>query len=149
MTDNRFAAVGAVVLRENKMLLVRHTYGAAAGKLLNPGGFIQKGELPYDAVKREVLEETGVAVEPVGMISLRCNPDNWYLVMQCDYISGEPRPDNDETGEALFMGFDDILKRDDVTDTAKALLRIALNGKSMPLKDVGKGRLMFAVGDIK
>ena len=41
MKDNDFASVGAIVLHNNKVLLVRHTYGSAAGKLLNPGGMIQ------------------------------------------------------------------------------------------------------------
>ena len=50
MSDNYFAGVGAIVLREGKVLLVRHKYGNAAGKLLNPGGFIHEGELPTDAV---------------------------------------------------------------------------------------------------
>jgi len=55
MEDNRFASVGAIVFRDNDILLVRHTYGRAAGKLLNPSGFIKQGELPYEALKREVM----------------------------------------------------------------------------------------------
>ena len=145
MNDNHFAAVGAVVLRGGKMLLVRHTYGAAAGKLLNPGGFLQDGELPYDAIKREVLEETGVTVEPIGMIAIRCKSDNWYMVIQCEYISGEPRTDANENSEALFMDCSEVLSRDDVTDTAKTLLQTAMNGKPLPTRDAGNGRVMFSV----
>lgn len=51
MEDDTFASVGAIVLKDNKILLVRHTYGSAAGKLLNPGGMLQPCELPADAVK--------------------------------------------------------------------------------------------------
>ena len=72
MEDNRFASVGAIVLRNDEVLLVRHTYGAAAGKLLNPSGAIKHGEMPYEALKREVLEETGIEINPKGLLAVRC-----------------------------------------------------------------------------
>ena len=34
MSDNYFASVGAIVIKNNQVLLVRHTYGSAKGKLL-------------------------------------------------------------------------------------------------------------------
>ncbi len=68
MKDNYFSSVGAIVIRDEKVLLVRHTYGAAKDKLLNPGGFINKNELPTEAIIREVFEETGVNVAPIGML---------------------------------------------------------------------------------
>ena len=145
MEDNNFASIGAIVLRENKILLVRHTYGAAKGKLLNPGGMIQQGELPTDAVKREVLEETGIIVNPVGMLSIRCAPNGWYMVFLAEYVSGEPECDGNETSEALFMDCDELLQRDDVTDTVKTLLNIALTKKPIIPVDTGSNRLLFAV----
>ena len=147
MNDNKFAAVGAIVLRGNKVLLVRHTYGSAAGKLLNPGGMLKEGELPYDAVKRELLEETGVNVEPVGLIAIRCSATAWYMAFLCDYISGEPHSDNAENSEAIFLDCSETLERSDVTDTAKKLLQIALSGKTLPMQDARKGRVWFTVGD--
>ncbi len=147
MSDNSFAAVGAIVLREGKLLLVRHTYGAAAGKLLNPGGMLQEGELPYDAIKREVLEETGVVVNPVGMLSVRCSPKAWYMVFLADYVSGEPRSDGCENSEALFMDYAEVFERADITETAKEMLRLALNYKPLPMTDAGKSRMLFSVGD--
>src|SRR5262245_11088109 len=51
----------ALVIDETgKFLLVRHSY--APGWLL-PGGGVETGETAYDAVKREVREETGVISE--------------------------------------------------------------------------------------
>jgi ADP-ribose pyrophosphatase YjhB (NUDIX family) len=147
MEDNYFAGVGAIVLKENKILLVRHTYGAAAGKLLNPGGMIQQGELPTDAVKREVLEETGINVNPVGMLSIRCAPQNWYMVFLAEYVSGEPKSDGCENSEALFMDCAELLQRDDATDTVKTLLKIALNKKPIIPADTGQNRLLFAANE--
>ena len=144
MNDSKFASVGAIVLRDNKILLVRHTYGAAAGKLLNPGGMIKQGELPTDAVKREVLEETGIHVNPTGMLCIRCSHNNWYMVFLAEYISGETKSDNAENSEALFMDCDELLQRADATDTVKTLLRLALSKKPIVVDDVGNGRIMFA-----
>ncbi len=144
MSDNHFASVGAIVLRGNEVLLVRHTYGSAAGKLLNPGGMIEQGEVPSDAVKREVLEETGVSVNPLGMLCIRCSAKNWYMVFLAEYVSGEPKSDGAENSEALFMDCDELLQCPDATDTAKTLLRLALSKKPLSAEDVGKGHTMYA-----
>ena len=53
-------SAAAVVIKDGKVLLARHTYGAGRGLLIIPGGYIRKGELPDAACEREVLEETGV-----------------------------------------------------------------------------------------
>lgn len=147
MDDNNFASVGVIVLKDNKILLVRHTYGAANGKLLNPGGYIKQGELPDDAVKREVLEETGVIVNPVGMLSIRCSPRDWYMVFLAEYVSGEPKPDGYENNEALFMDCDELLQRDDATDTVKTLMKIALERKPIIPVDTGENRLLFITNE--
>ena len=147
MEDNNFASVGVIVLKENKILLVRHTYGSAAGMLLNPGGFIKQDELPTDAVKREVLEETGVIVNPVGMISIRCAPKNWYMVFLAEYVSGEPKSDGCENSEAIFMDCGELLQREDATPTVKTLLKIALNKKPIIPVDAGNNRLLFLVNE--
>lgn len=87
MSDNSFASVGAIVFRDDKVLLVRQTFGSAKGKLLNPGGRLQHGEMPEDAAKREVFEETGVTAEPLGVLAVRCSPG--YMVFLCRHVSRE------------------------------------------------------------
>lgn len=143
MVDNYFASVGAIVLKDDKILLVRHTYGSAKGKLLNPGGYICEGEMPYDAIKREVLEETSIVINPVGMLSLRCDTKGWYMIILAEYVSGEPKSDNIENSEALFMNCDEVLKRDDATDTVKTHIKLALEKKPIKPLDAGKGRILF------
>ena len=148
MKDNYFAGVGAIVIKDQKVLLVRHTYGAAKGKLLNPGGYMNHGELPTDAVKREVLEETGITVNPAGMLCIRCSEKDWYMVFVADYVSGEVTSDGDENSEVLFMDCNELLQREDATDTVKILVRLALERKPLDCTEVGNGRIMFASSEV-
>ena len=52
--------VSGIVLKEDEVLLVRHTYGPAKGKLLIPGGHVEDGELFNEAIIREISEETEI-----------------------------------------------------------------------------------------
>jgi 8-oxo-dGTP diphosphatase len=64
----RRLAVGAVVLREDgAVLLVRRARPPAVGSWTLPGGKVEDGETPAQAIAREVLEETGLRVD-VGAI---------------------------------------------------------------------------------
>jgi acetyl-CoA carboxylase carboxyl transferase subunit beta len=61
-------AVGAVVLREDgAVLLVRRARPPAIGSWTLPGGKVEDGETPEQAIVREVFEETGLRVN-VGPI---------------------------------------------------------------------------------
>jgi 8-oxo-dGTP pyrophosphatase MutT (NUDIX family) len=64
--------VKCVLTDGDRVLLVRHTYGAAEWVL--PGGAVKRGEHPLAAARREMHEELGVAVEnwtPLGVLTGR------------------------------------------------------------------------------
>jgi ADP-ribose pyrophosphatase YjhB (NUDIX family) len=62
---------GAVVLDEaGRVLLLRHTLRKGSGWGI-PGGFLMSGEQPEDAVRREVREETGLALDVVELAFVR------------------------------------------------------------------------------
>jgi ADP-ribose pyrophosphatase YjhB (NUDIX family) len=68
-------AVGAVVLRRNateswEVLLVKRANPPSQGEWSLPGGVVELGERLEQAVLREVLEETGLVVEPVAMVEV-------------------------------------------------------------------------------
>ena len=52
--------VVAVIVRDEKVLLTRRSIEPGFGKWDLPGGFMERGEHPVDALKREIREELGV-----------------------------------------------------------------------------------------
>ncbi|MDP1792965.1 MAG: NUDIX domain-containing protein, partial [Acidimicrobiales bacterium] len=54
--------VGAVVVDDDQLLLIRRGHGPAAGEWSVPGGRVEFGELMVEALVREVKEETGLDV---------------------------------------------------------------------------------------
>jgi 8-oxo-dGTP diphosphatase len=62
--------VGAVVVDEGRVLLIRRGNEPMKGHWSLPGGLLELGETLTDGVVREVREETGLMVEPVELIEL-------------------------------------------------------------------------------
>jgi ADP-ribose pyrophosphatase YjhB (NUDIX family) len=62
--------VGAVVVNEGRVLLVRRGAEPLKGQWSIPGGLVELGESLTSGVVREVQEETGLTVEPVELIEL-------------------------------------------------------------------------------
>lgn len=64
-------SVGALVVDgERKVLLLDHHLRPASGWGL-PGGFIEQGEQPHEAIRRELREETGLEIEDVRLLAAR------------------------------------------------------------------------------
>jgi len=120
-------SVTGVVIKDGKVLLARHTYGGGAGLLIIPGGYVEFGESPQDALKREFLEETNVVVEPKKIIGIRFNSHDWYVAFSAEYVSGEAKSDHDENSEVVWMDIEEALVREDVPGLTKSLIKCALN----------------------
>ncbi len=76
-------AVGAVVVDDDRLLLIRRGRGPAVGQWSVPGGRVEPGEPLARAVEREVEEETElrVACGPfIGWVE-RIGPDHHFVIM--------------------------------------------------------------------
>jgi 8-oxo-dGTP pyrophosphatase MutT (NUDIX family) len=99
------SVTGIVFDARERMLLV---HDVDTDLWVAPGGLIEPGERPAEAVVRELREEIGVDVEPVGLLGVfggdgfvveYGNGDRTSYVMavfECAIVAGEPAPDREE-----------------------------------------------------
>lgn len=65
----RVLVVGAAIVRDGQVLAARRTSPpAAAGRWEFPGGKVEPGEAPADAVVRELHEELGIVARVTGWL---------------------------------------------------------------------------------
>ncbi len=72
MTQQRFTASAAAVIfnDERQVLLLNHVLRPRSGWGM-PGGFLDRGEQPYEGIRRELLEETGVELIDLQTVRAR------------------------------------------------------------------------------
>lgn len=119
--------VTGVVIKNGKVLLARHTYGSGKDMLIIPGGYVNFGETPQEALKREFMEETKIEVEPLDIIGIRFNLHDWYIAFRAKYISGDPTSDSNENSEVLWLDVKEALSRIDVAELTKKLILSAVS----------------------
>ena len=121
--------VGCLVIEGGRILLVRRAYPPGKGKWSIPGGHVELGEPVLRAAARELLEETGVEGEPLGVVNVDDaitvdeNGVKYHYVLVTVLLrrlKGEPRPG----GDALEAGFYRLeeAKRLDLTPATRGLI---------------------------
>ena len=72
-----FLGVGALIFDNGNLLLVERGHEPLKGWWSLPGGIVEAGEKLEDGIRREVLEETGLQVEPLSVFEIfeRIIPD--------------------------------------------------------------------------
>ena len=123
-------AVGAVVMKDNKVLLVKRKNPPAQGMWALPGGRVHAGESLEEAVEREIREETGIHVQvgPVVHVFdvIERNDDDLsvhYVIIdyRAEYMSGDLSA-GDDALEVGWVSKDEIGERA-VNDSTRLLLK--------------------------
>jgi ADP-ribose pyrophosphatase YjhB (NUDIX family) len=98
---NSAPAVQGLLVRDGRLLVGRRGIEPGRGRWDLPGGFLEEGEAPLDGLRREFLEETGIAVEPVEWLGAFVDPYGEVFVLGLTWIvqgEGEPRANDDIEG---------------------------------------------------
>ncbi|WP_349408363.1 NUDIX hydrolase [Pseudalkalibacillus sp. SCS-8] len=101
-------SVAGIIEHNNQWLVVKKKYGGLKGKWSFPAGFVDEGETIDEAVKREVLEETGILAEIKGIAGIRSGvisdeiSDN-MVIFEMDAIGGELKAQESEISEVGFF----------------------------------------------
>ena len=118
MVDRPTVAVGAVIVRDGKLLLVERTKPPGVGKWAVPGGAVDPGETLTVAVTREVEEETGLTVSVgdiawVGQSIGPGTPPAWHFTILdfwATVVGGTLRA-GDDAGRAEWVPIDELAAR--------------------------------------
>ncbi len=76
--------VAAVMCRENRIFAVQRGYGDYKDRWEFPGGKVEEGESPQDALKREIREELDTEIEVGDLIeTVEWDYPQFHLSMDC------------------------------------------------------------------
>lgn len=125
--------VGAVVVKDGRVLIVKRAHAPLAGTWTIPGGRVEFGERLEDAVQREVREETGldVVVGPVVEVFDRIERRNGRIAHHFVIVDfacawrGGTLVAADDALDATWVAPDD-LARYGVSEHAAAVIRRGL-----------------------
>lgn len=128
---NYSIGVGALVVRDDKVLLVRRAIEPGKGNWTNPGGYIEQHEPIDETIVREVYEESGIHARVQEIIAVRDQPrniHNVYIAFRMEYLEGEPVPDGLEADEAGFFSLEEM-EGMPVASFTKWLIDIAMSSR--------------------
>jgi 8-oxo-dGTP diphosphatase len=139
------SVAAAVVNDDGRLLAIQRRDN---GRWELPGGVLEHGETIHEGLVREVVEETGVVVEPEALTGVYHNLPRGIvaLVFRCQPVSGSPGP-TDESAEVAWLTVDQIKAR--MTEAFAVRLLDAVDGSQRPAVRVHDGtHLLDAVAGV-
>jgi 8-oxo-dGTP diphosphatase len=110
LSHARFAVTAGAVITDDRgrVLLLKHRFRPGSGWGI-PGGYIDKGEQPEDALRRELREEAGLELENVAVLTTRTfkRPQQVEIVFVCRAV-GDPDQLNYEIQKAQWFSADQL-----------------------------------------
>jgi ADP-ribose pyrophosphatase len=123
--------VGAIVIRDGRILLVKRGSSPGKGLWAPPGGLVELGETVREAAEREILEETGITIrvkedfyvfdfidrDKEGKVKYH------YVIIDfvADYLGGEPKA-ADDVSDARWVSPDEAVELN-LSPTTRKLLK--------------------------
>jgi 8-oxo-dGTP diphosphatase len=116
----------AIIEREERLLAITRSQTVIApGKVCFPGGRIESGETPEQALVRECAEELGVVVEPIREIETSVTPWNvrlrWFTAKLVE--DAVFRPDPQEVAAVQWMTLEEMLAHPDLLESNAPILK--------------------------
>lgn len=110
VTHARFTVTAAAIVVDNqgRVLLLKHRFRPGTGWGI-PGGFIEAGEQPVEAVRRELREEVGLELAGVEVVTTRAfqKPRQIEIVFRCR-PRGDAAPQSVEIRKADWFSIDSL-----------------------------------------
>jgi ADP-ribose pyrophosphatase YjhB (NUDIX family) len=140
--DQPLVGVGAVIIKDGRLLLEKRKNDPGRGKWSIPGGLVELGESLEQTVLREVKEETGLEVEQPEHIDVVDNIDRdesgrvRYHFVILDYyvrVRGGSANAASDAEELRWVALD-LVETYDLTKTFRAFFQ----GNREKLKELGK-----------
>jgi ADP-ribose pyrophosphatase YjhB (NUDIX family) len=145
-------AAYAVCMEDRRVLLARHVLPEGGSSWTLPGGRVEHGEDPFDAVIREVAEETGCAavvdrllgvdsrVIPASCARAGVEHQNVGIFYRVRITGGRLRPEpNGDIVESVWTSFSEVagLRRSSLVDIGLALAQVLPATGHVPPVPVG------------
>ena len=135
--ERPLVGVGALVLRGDRILLIKRAAPPSRGLWSIPGGHVELGESVLETAVRELKEEAGLDGRALGVVNVDevIKKDDYGRVVYhyvlvtvlVDAPQGEPRPGGDAL-DAAFFGLEEALHLADIAPSAAGLIRKILDG---------------------
>lgn len=133
--DQPRVAVGAIVFKDDRVLLVRRGKPPAEDLWAIPGGRVKIGETLQEAAEREILEETAITIRarlPAYTFDVierdtggRIRFHYVIVDLTADYLRGQPRA-GDDASAARWVSSDDLATLE-VSSKTRQLLKKQFN----------------------
>jgi 8-oxo-dGTP diphosphatase len=122
--------VGAVLVDDGRLLLVRRGHAPGAGEWSIPGGRVEVGETLPEAVLRELREETGIegmCGDLMGWVE-RMDEDHHFVILDFAVSTLDPIEPvaGDDAVEAEWVDLDEVGERTLVAELGQFLVDVGV-----------------------